>query len=67
MLRLGILLLGGSIAATGLAFAGAGFAVLSLAASGAASSLGALVSCAPTPPLEEETEQDPKQQSESTT
>lgn len=61
MLRLGLFLMGGAIVATG-----AGLAMLSLAASGGASSLGALVSCAPTAPPEED-EQESEQKSETTT
>lgn len=58
MLRIGMLLVGGVIVT-----AGAGLAILSVAATGAASSLGVLVSCAPTVPAEDEEEQT-EQQSE---
>jgi len=52
MLRIGILLIGGVAVVTG-----TGLALLSVMASGAASSLGSLVSCAPTLPPEDEAEQ----------
>lgn len=51
MLRIGMLLIAGAMFTLGM-----GLATLSAAASGADSSLGGLVSCAPTIPPEEETE-----------
>lgn len=49
-MRFGLLLIGGAVAATGLV----GLVLLSTAANRVGSSLGALVSCAPTLPPDEE-------------
>lgn len=53
-MRFGLLLVGGTVAITGLV----GLALLSVAAEGVGSSLGALVSCAPTLPPDEDDEED---------
>jgi hypothetical protein len=61
MLRIGMLLIGGAIIT-----AGAGLVILSVAANGAASSLGVLANCAPTPP-EDEKKKDQSQPKKSET
>ncbi|WNZ27011.1 hypothetical protein HJG54_29270 [Leptolyngbya sp. NK1-12] len=59
MLRIGMLLVGGAIVT-----AGAGLAILSVVATGAASSLGVLVSCVPTLPPEDEEQEQTEQEKE---